>query len=102
VQARLSEFLGAPITTLTVTGSGYPVAVDRVLEGHAEHFGLAEGEVEVISYEQVDWNDACLGLAAEDEACAEEITPGWKVILEAVGESHEYHTDLSGRAMRRR
>jgi hypothetical protein len=51
--------------------------------------------IEIVSVEPVDWPDACLGLAGPDEACAQVITPGLRVVLSARGRQYEYHTDLT-------
>jgi hypothetical protein len=46
----------------------------------------------IVSVEAVDWPDACLGAARPDEACAQVITPGYRVIVEQSGATIEYHT----------
>ena len=51
------------------------------------------------SVEFVEWPDACLGIAQRDVACAEVITPGYRIILEANGATYEYHTDGGSRAV---
>jgi hypothetical protein len=49
----------------------------------------------IVSVEPLDWPDACLGLPGPDEACAQVITPGLRVILSAAGRAYEYHTNLA-------
>jgi hypothetical protein len=56
--------------------------------------------IKLISVEQVDWSDACLGIQQPDVMCAQVITSGYKVILEANGQQYEYHTNESGSAVR--
>jgi hypothetical protein len=51
--------------------------------------------IAIVSVEPVDWPDACLGLPGPDEACAQVITPGLRVILSAAGRAYEYHTNLA-------
>lgn len=54
--------------------------------------------ITVQSIEFVQWPDSCLGISKTDVACAEVITPGFRVVL-AVGEqTFEYHTDTGTRA----
>lgn len=48
----------------------------------------------VVSIEPVDWPDACLGLPGPNEACAQVITPGLRVILSVADRTYEYHTNL--------
>lgn len=49
----------------------------------------------------VDWPDACLGLAGQDEACAQVVTPGFRVRMEAGGVEYEYHTNQNASLFRR-
>ena len=62
--------------------------------------GVSVEEIEVISAEEEEWPDACLGLAGEDEVCAQVITPGWRVTLTADGEEYVVRTDQNGSAVR--
>ncbi len=50
----------------------------------------------LVSVEKVDWPDACLGVQTPGIACAQIITPGYKVVLEAAGKQYEFHTNESG------
>jgi hypothetical protein len=67
-----------------------PAAIGEVLADAAEG-------ARVLRVERVEWPDACLGARRPDEACAEVITPGYRVIVERDGEKVEYHTDLGGK-----
>ena len=62
----------------------------------ANQLGIDSSEVTVTSSEAVAWPDACLGVTLEDEMCAQVITPGYKIVLSANGNSYTYHTDQSG------
>ena len=62
----------------------------------ANQLGIDSSEVTVVSSEAVEWPDACLGVTLEDEMCAQVITPGYKIVLSANGNSYTYHTDQSG------
>jgi hypothetical protein len=66
-----------------------PAAVRRVLDD-------AGPDATIVSVEAVEWPNACLGVSRPDEACAEVITPGYRVTVERAGERVEYHTDLAG------
>jgi hypothetical protein len=50
-------------------------------------------QIEILVVEPVDWPDSCLGVASPGVACAQMITPGYRVILRANGSDYEYHTD---------
>jgi hypothetical protein len=62
----------------------------------ARQLGIDPSEVTIHSANQVDWPNSCLGLPEADEMCAEVITPGYLVLLEANGQQYEFHTDETG------
>jgi len=68
------------------------------LEDLSARLGVEVESIAVISAEFVQWPDACIGAAQPDEACAEIITPGFKIALESGGQSFVYHTDTGTRA----
>ncbi|HTP09099.1 MAG TPA: hypothetical protein VMP08_12665 [Anaerolineae bacterium] len=57
-------------------------------------------KITLVSVEQVDWPDGCLGVQTPGMMCTMVITPGYRVILEADGKQYEYHTNESGSAVR--
>jgi hypothetical protein len=57
-------------------------------------------KIEVVEAEEREWPNACLGLAEEGEACAQVITPGWRVTLRVDGETYVLRTDEEGTAVR--
>jgi hypothetical protein len=73
-------------------------AVIRQAIAERLNFDLADLEIEQV--EQVDWPDACLGLAGPDEMCAEVITPGFRLTVRHNGELLQIHTDLTGAQIR--
>jgi hypothetical protein len=58
------------------------------------------GDITIVEVEPVEWSDACMGVPAPDELCAQVVTPGYRVVLEANGESYEYHTNLDASQIR--
>ncbi len=56
--------------------------------------------VRVSSTEKVTWPDACLGLPAADEACAQVETPGFRVLLTAGDQHYSYRTDYAANTIR--
>ncbi len=66
----------------------------------AQSLGLPSDSVLVRQVEPVEWLDACLGLAQPDEICAQMVTPGYLVTLEAQLQTYYFRTDLSGDLIR--
>ncbi len=56
--------------------------------------------VRILSFERVDWPDACLGVLLEGEACTTVITPGYIVLLQVGGQTYKLHTDETGGTVR--
>lgn len=74
-------------------GSLVEIVLIRQLAGN---LGLDEGSISVVSSEPVEFADACLGVAMQDVMCAQMITPGRIVLLEADGVQYEYHVSDDG------
>jgi hypothetical protein len=66
----------------------------------AENLDLTPDKIKLISTEAVDWPNACLGIETEGVACAEVITPGFRILLEANGKQVEYRTNQDGTVIR--
>jgi hypothetical protein len=64
----------------------------------AQRLKRTEATIQVASIEAVEWSDASLGCPEPGMAYAQVITPGYRLILTANGERHEYHTDQGQRA----
>lgn len=73
---------------------------DRAFEGAREALARRLG-IDPLAVQRVDvtpqeWNDACMGVTSAREMCAQVITPGWIVILQAGGRRYEAHADQEG------
>jgi len=66
----------------------------------AKNLGLSVDKIKLISTKAMDWPDSCLGISVEGVACAEVITPGFQIMLEANGMQMEYHTNQDGTVIR--
>ena len=77
-----------------------PPAVQAARAVLAQQLDFEPGAVEVLSFEQREWSDSCLGLGGPTESCAAVITPGWQVMLGMAGEAYEVRTDLKGAQVR--
>ena len=65
----------------------------------ARRLAVPEDQITVKTVEFVEWPDSCLGVTKRDVACAEVITPGYRIILEANGQTYEDHTDGGSQAV---
>ncbi|MBN1249846.1 MAG: hypothetical protein JXC32_19445 [Anaerolineae bacterium] len=65
----------------------------------AQHLGVPESDITAVSAEFVNWPDACLGVHEAGQMCAQVITPGYQIVLEAGGQQYEVHTDRNGTAV---
>jgi hypothetical protein len=71
-------------------------AEETVIEQLAANLDLQESDITMVSSEEVEFADACLGIALEGVMCAQVVTPGHIIVLEANGVEYEYHTSEDG------
>ena len=82
---------------LLAEGAENPGAVeDMVIKQLADNLGLQESDITVVSSKEIEFADACLGVAMEGVMCAQVVTPGRIIVLEANGVEYEYHTSQDG------
>lgn len=99
--ADLNAFASALVTPPASSGDGSePQAVSKAREFVAGELGIAVESVSVISFESVEWPDRCLGVIIKGQMCAQGVTPGYRIILEAQGQTYEVHTDETGESLR--
>lgn len=67
--------------------------IDRARADLAQRLGVDNGAIATRSVEQADFPDAALGAPVEDEMSAQMITRGWRVRLNAQGQSYEYRSN---------
>ncbi|MCS6908847.1 MAG: hypothetical protein RML93_13355 [Anaerolineales bacterium] len=77
-----------------------PPAVLAARQALADRLNVPPAEVRIRKVEQVDWPDACLGIETPGMMCAQVITPGFRVLLEAAGKIYEFRTNLDGSHVR--
>ncbi|GAB4413664.1 MAG: hypothetical protein Fur0044_08130 [Anaerolineae bacterium] len=58
-----------------------------------QQFGLKPEQIKVVSVDEGEWPDSCLGLPHPGESCAQTTTPGYVVTLEAEGRQYIYNVD---------
>src|SRR5687768_13079116 len=67
-------------------------AEDAVIKQLAANLGLQKSDINLVSSEETEFGDACLGVRMEGVMCAQVVTPGKIIVLEANGIQYEYHT----------
>lgn len=80
------------------SGSEQAVEVARVVL--AGQLGLSDpAQVQLVEAQALMWQDACLGVTTSGVACAQVITPGFRILLAAQGGLYEFHSNLDGTQM---
>lgn len=67
-----------------------------VIKQLAQNLELQEGDISVVSDTLIEFGDACLGVAMKNVVCAQVMTPGHIIVLEANNIQYEYHTSEDG------
>jgi hypothetical protein len=88
-------------TMATTSGEVQPLpgsdkALAAAMADLAKQTGLLSNDIQLVSMEATEWNDASLGCPQEGFMYAQVITPGFLIILEGQGQQYEYHTDRAG------
>lgn len=97
----LSGLLGDSITQpISPVDEPYPPAVSAAIQSLADSLGINPGRIEVLNYEAVDWPDTCLGIPEPGVACAQVVTPGWRITLIVDGQSYDVNADEYGDNLR--
>jgi hypothetical protein len=89
----------APVET-PASEEPLPAAATVAVAQLAAALGVTEADVTVLSAEETEFTDGCLGLGGPAESCLQAITPGWLVMLSANGQEYEAHTDATGQQVR--
>ncbi|MBK9052605.1 MAG: hypothetical protein IPL78_17330 [Chloroflexi bacterium] len=66
----------------------------------AQQLNEAVEQVELVSVEQAEWTDSCLGLGQLNESCAQAVTPGWQATFRVNGQEYEVRTNEDGSVVR--
>jgi hypothetical protein len=80
-------------------GDELPAAVRAAISTLSMMLNAPLEAIEVLSFEQVDWPDGCLGVVRPEVACIAQVTPGYTIVLQYQGKNYEFHTNLDGTAI---
>ena len=64
--------------------------ISKARQDLAERLDVSESAITTAGVEPADFPNASLGASVEDEMSAQVITPGWRIHLQAGGETYEY------------
>jgi len=67
-----------------------------VIRQLSQNLDLSINYISVLENKTTDFNDACLGVSIQGVMCAQVVTPGHVIVLEANGIQYEYHTSEDG------
>ncbi len=67
--------------------------VDIAKKDLAQRLNITAREIKLIKQELVNWRDTSLGYPEKGMMYTQQITPGFRIILEARNKTYEYHSD---------
>ena len=88
-----------PATETPIIGELVPAA-DMARQKLADDLEVTPDQIEIVQVEAFDWPDACLGLPEEGEICAQVVTPGYRVTLDADDQIYVFRTNELGTIIR--
>jgi len=95
-QAGATEIPGQSGESANSSSENNTAAQNAAISAVSDNLELDAGQIKVVSTEAVEWPDACLGISQEGVACAQAVTPGYRIVLEVNGKQVEYHTNQDG------
>jgi hypothetical protein len=95
----LSKILGNTITQ--TPAAAVPPQVTLAAQNRlAAALGVPANQVQLVSAAQVQWPNTCLGLTPPGAACADMVTPGWRLIFNVNGQQYEVRTNETASLVR--
>jgi hypothetical protein len=67
--------------------------LDLIKQDLSRRIGANRDQINVVESQRVQWPDSSLGCPEPDMAYLMVITPGYRIVLEAGGQEHYYHTN---------
>jgi hypothetical protein len=87
---------GSVVVLATGGGTAASAIEEALVAQLAQNLGLNPADISVVSSEETEFSDACLGVSMPEVMCAQVVTPGMTVVLEANDVQYEYHTSADG------
>ena len=92
----LTSPLQSPLDSPLATPAAANPTVDLARTDLAARLKIAVAQIQVVSFEQVEWPDASVGCAKLGVMYIQVITPGYKIVLSVDGKTYEYHGKAQG------
>jgi hypothetical protein len=92
----MTEAATTPTTETDASAVPSNVVTDEAVRLVAEHSGLAEEDLKVLSVEEVTWSNSAIGCPQPDRAYLDRIVPGVRVIVEGGGQMFYVHGGEAG------
>ncbi|HZY41549.1 MAG TPA: hypothetical protein VFF59_06075 [Anaerolineae bacterium] len=90
------ELLATPVLSGTPLPVNLSQAQGAALRALTAATNLSPDQIRPIVTEPVQWPNSCLGTRQTGIECAQQIVPGFRIVLEAKGRRYEYHTNEDG------
>lgn len=68
-------------------------AIQKARQDLVQRLGVSESDIETKAVETADFPDTALGASVADEMSGQMITPGWRIRLQADGQTFEYRAN---------
>src|SRR3989344_3261160 len=82
-----------------------PKVEDQAVEETREFISIFEGidpaKIKLVSIEETEWPNGCLGLPQDSEMCTQELVPEYKIVLDADGRIMTFRTNKDGSSIRK-
>jgi hypothetical protein len=73
-----------------------PAGVSSAKTALATRLNISESKILILEALDTEWPDSCLGIQEQGVSCAQVITPGYNVLMQANGKEYRYRTNVSG------
>lgn len=77
-----------------------PAAAITAQAALAGELGITSDQILIQDIQSAEWSNSCLDAAGADEICAQQLTPGYLIVLRYGENIFTYHTDLEGNQVR--
>lgn len=78
---------------MTPADPGLQNLIEMIRTDLANRLGISVEEVALVEATEVEWSDSSLDCPQAGMDYLQVTTPGYRILIEAGGQSHEYHTN---------